>query len=68
MQRFILIKIFLLAFFFVNSFQAFPQNFITDTSGETASFRQAVNNYHQFLSPETGLYDGKEYTYNLYYL
>src|SRR5258708_22748261 len=67
MQRVTLVKIFLPAFFFVNSFEAFPQNLITDTSGETTSFQQAVNNYHQFLSPETGLYDGKEYTYNLYY-
>lgn len=67
MQRFILIKIFLPGLFFVNSFQAFAQNSIADTSRKTASFQEAVNYYHQFLSPETGLYDGSEYTYNTYY-
>src|SRR5674476_1493152 len=67
MQRFAIIKIFLLGLFFASSFKAFPQNFISDTSRQTASFQAAVNYYHQFLSPETGLYDGSEYTYNTYY-
>lgn len=67
MQRFILIKFFLPGLFFLNSQQAFSQNSIIDTSGETTSFKEAVNYYHQFLSPETGLYDGSEYTYNTYY-
>lgn len=67
MQRFAIIKIFLLGLLFVSSFKAFPQNFISDTSRQTASFQAAVNYYHQFLSPETGLYDGSEYTYNTYY-
>jgi len=67
MQRFAIIKIFLLGLFFLSSFKAFPQDFISDTMQESASFQAAVNYYHQFLSPETGLYDGSEYTYNTYY-
>jgi hypothetical protein len=67
MQRFAIIKIFLLGLFFASSFKAFPQDFISDTARETTSFQAAVNYYHQFLSPETGLYDGSEYTYNTYY-
>jgi hypothetical protein len=67
MQRFILIKIFLPALLFLISFRAFTQNFITDTSQQTASFQKAVDYYHQFLFPETGLYDGSEYTYKTYY-
>lgn len=67
MQRFILLNIFLTYLFFINSSQVSGQNSITGTSRETASFQEAVNYYHQFLSPETGLYDGSEYTYNTYY-
>ncbi len=62
-----LAKLYLLSSFFINSFQAFSQNYITDSSGEKSSFQRAVNLYHRFLSPETGLYDGSEYAYNAYY-
>lgn len=62
-----LAKLYLLSSFFINSFQAFSQNYTTDTSGENPSFQRAVNLYHRFLSPETGLYDGSEYAYNAYY-
>ena len=32
-----------------------------DTSGYTSAINNAVVNYHQFLRPETGLYNGREY-------
>jgi hypothetical protein len=66
MPRFTFVKI-LLCTFFINSYQAFSQNFITDTSGDSSSFQSAVNLYHRFLTPETGLYNGSEYAYNAYY-
>jgi hypothetical protein len=67
MRWFTLVKIFLLSTFFINSYKACSQNFIADTSAETSSLHSAVNLYHQFLSPETGLYNGSQYAYNAYY-
>jgi len=67
MKWIILVRIPLLIIFFMGSNKAFSQNFINDTSRETASFQEAVNLYHQFLSPETGLYDGSEYPYSIFY-
>lgn len=67
MRLFTFVKIFLLNTFFINSHKAISQNFIADTSAETSSLHNAVNLYHGFLSPETGLYNGSEYVYNVYY-
>jgi len=67
MRWFTLVKIFLLSTFFISSHKASSQNFIADTSEETSSLHNAVSLYHRFLYPETGLYDGSEYAYNLYY-
>lgn len=67
MRWFTLTKIYLVGIFFINPCQGYSQNFLTDTSGKISSFQRAVNLYHRFLSPETGLYDGSEYAYNAYY-
>lgn len=67
MRLFTFAKIFLLNAFFINSHKAIAQNFIPDTSAETSSLHNAVNLYHRFLYPETGLYNGSEYVYNVYY-
>ena len=62
-----LMKIFLLLIFFISSYKTFSQNSIPDTSAEISSLHNAVNLYHRFLSPETGLYNGSEYAYNVHY-
>ena len=67
MPRFTLVTIYLLSTFFINHYEACAQNFMADTSEESFSFQRAVNLYHQFLSPESGLYNGSEYAYNAYY-
>ena len=67
MPRFTWVKIYLPVLFFINSCPAFSQNVLTDTSGDVSSFRNAVDLYHRFLAPETGLYNGSEYAYNAYY-
>jgi hypothetical protein len=67
MPRVTWVKIYLLSTFFISSCQAFSQNIITDTSGDTSSFQTAVNLYQRFLAQETGLYNGSEYAYNAYY-
>ena len=67
MRCFVLGTIFLSGAFFLNFPKVFSQNFALDTLRETEGFQQAVNLYHQYLSPETGLYDGSEYAYNTYY-
>ncbi len=67
MRWFTLVRIFLLSTFFINSYKASSQNFITDTSAESSSLHNAINLFHRFLYPETGFYNGSEYAYNLYY-
>ena len=62
-----LMKIFLLLIFFINSYKAFSQNSLPDTSAKISSLHNAVNLYHRFLYPETGLYNGSEYAYKVYY-
>lgn len=66
-MRLIFLRISLLITFCVYSYKIFSQNSLADTTAETASFKNAVKFYHQFLSPETGLYNGSEYAYKLYY-
>ncbi|MEO8766301.1 MAG: hypothetical protein ABI416_18520 [Ginsengibacter sp.] len=61
------VKIYLLATLILTSYTALPQTSLTDTSIEITSLHNAVNFYHSFLSPETGLYNGSEYTYYAYY-
>ncbi len=51
----------------LNFNSVFSQNFVTDTAKEIPGLGTAINVYHQYLSPETGLYDGSEYTYDTYY-
>lgn len=67
MRCFVLGTISLLSAFFLNFPKVFSQNFTFDTLQETEGFQHAVNLYHQYLSPETGLYHGSEYAYNTYY-
>jgi hypothetical protein len=67
MRWFNLIKVFLFAIVFILTKRSSAQNIIVDSSADNSSLRTAVNLYHQFLSPETGLYNGSEYTYNVYY-
>lgn len=67
MKCFVLGTIFLLSAFLLNSNKVFSQNFIADTLQETSRLHNAINLYHQYLSPESGLYDGSEYAYNAYY-
>ncbi|MEO8860801.1 MAG: hypothetical protein ABI358_05225 [Ginsengibacter sp.] len=67
MNYFKLVRVVLLILFFLNSFKVFPQKFVSDSSGQSPAMQVAVSFYHQFLSPETGLYNGSEYTYNTYY-
>ncbi len=67
MKLFVLITIFFSSTFFLKSTKAFSQTFISDTLSDAASIKNAVIVYHQYLSPETGLYDGSEYSYATYY-
>ena len=67
MPRCTLVKIYLLSTFFITSYRAYTQNIATDAPGDSSSIQSAVNFYHRFLSPETGLYNGSEYAYNTYY-
>lgn len=66
MSKLISTSTFLQGVFFLFFSAASAQDFVKDTAVKTASFL-AVNSYHQFLTPETGLYNGSEYTYNTYY-
>ena len=66
MNYFKLVRIALPILFLLNSFKVFPQKFVADSSGQPV-MQVAINSYHQFLSPETGLYTGSQYTYNTYY-
>ena len=67
MPSFTLIKTYLLAALFLTSREGFSQTSMTGTRDKDTSFNNAVNLYHRFLSPETGLYNGSEYTYYAYY-
>ncbi len=68
MKRFFLFaKIYLLSTFCINSYKACSQNITIDSAAQATAFHNAVNLYHHSLSPETGLYNGSEYQYNLYY-
>jgi len=64
---FTFVKIFLPSIFFITFHRASSQNTTPDTSSQTSSLKNAINLYHRFLSPETGLYDGTEYAYAAYY-
>ncbi|MEP6596336.1 MAG: hypothetical protein ABJA71_10340 [Ginsengibacter sp.] len=66
MRWFKLVKIFFLSIFFISSYEASSQSSLVD-SAETSSLHNAIGLYHQFLSPETGLYSGSEYAYTFYY-
>ena len=67
MNYFKLVRVVLPILFFLNSFKVFPQKFVADSSGQSPAMQGALNSYHQFLSPENGLYNGSQYTYNTYY-
>ncbi|MEO6456467.1 MAG: hypothetical protein ABIN97_20490 [Ginsengibacter sp.] len=67
MRWFKIVRAGLLSIIFVNSYKASSQNFVSDTSAKTSLLKNAVNLYHKFLLPETGLYNGSEYTYKAYY-
>ena len=60
-------KILLPVILFMNSNRGDSQNILADTSVKTSSVYSAVKLYHQFLTPETGLYNGSQYAYNSYY-
>ncbi len=66
MKCFVISAIFLLSTL-LNFNKVFSQNFTADTLQESPGFHNTVNVYHQYLSPETGLYDGSEYSYTTYY-
>lgn len=67
MRRLVLRTLFLLSVFFIHFKSSFSQNFISENTSDSASVKAAIELYHQYLSPETCLYDGSEYTYNTYY-
>ena len=67
MPRFMLVSFLFLSTFFVIPNKSLSQNFISDTAGKETRLKNAIDLYHSFLSPETGLYDGSEYLYNTYY-
>ncbi|MEO8108593.1 MAG: hypothetical protein ABI594_01105 [Ginsengibacter sp.] len=60
-------KVFLWSAFLLSSTRGFSQNTLADTSVESYSISNALKLYHQSLSPETSLYNGREYAYNAYY-
>lgn len=66
-MRFAAIKVFLCSAFLLISTRIFSQNALADTSVENNSLDNALKLYHQFLTPETNLYNGREYAYNVYY-
>ena len=66
MKSFKLVRV-MLPILFLNPLKVFPQKFIFDSSAQTPAMQAAINYYHQFLSPESGLYNGSQYTYNTYY-
>lgn len=39
----------------------------TTNNNDSVAIKNAINIYHEYLSPEPGLYNGSEYTYNTYY-
>ena len=60
------VKIFFLFTLFILH-KAYAQSNFPDTSRQVTSIQKAIKIYHQSLSPETNLYNGSEYTYDLYY-
>ncbi len=67
MKRLVLIKIFLFSIASINYHIVCSQNFIKDSAEEASNIKYVINLYHQFLNPETGLYNGSQYSYNAYY-
>ncbi len=66
-MRFSILKVLFCFIFLLTISETFSQNTINDTAGESHSLHTELKVYHQFLTPETSLYDGREYAYNLYY-
>src|SRR5205085_4116394 len=66
-MRWFAAKIFLLSVFFVSFNNVLSQNTSTDSSSEALQLHNVINLYHALLAPETGLYNGSEYAYNVYY-
>lgn len=66
MKCFVLTAIVFLSAFFITPDKAISQNSIPDTLAESP-LNNAINLYHQYLTPESNLYDGSEYAYNAYY-
>ena len=60
------IKAYFISIFLSTSLLAYSQSSMVNTVSDT-SLSNAVKLYHQYVYPETGLYNGSEYTYNLYY-
>lgn len=49
------------------SYRCIAQQYQPDSSDNNPAVQDAINLYHNYLSPENGLYNGSEYAYNQYY-
>jgi hypothetical protein len=67
MRLWALIKLYFFCAFFLHSFNIAAQAPAPDAAAESPALQRALEVYHQSLSPETGLYNGAEYTYSIYY-
>jgi hypothetical protein len=61
------LKVFLSIVLFISFSNSHAQNFSADTTIKSSFTDSALNIYHRTLYPETGLYNGSEYGYNVYY-
>jgi hypothetical protein len=57
--------VFGVAVFFTGN--AFSQITVTDSTINAIALQNSIHLYHDYLSPETGLYDGSEYPFSVYY-
>ncbi|MEP7252497.1 MAG: hypothetical protein ABI683_08960 [Ginsengibacter sp.] len=64
-MRFLILTAVSLTAFFIQPNIARSQS--VATTNDSVAIKNALNIYHQYMSPESNLYDGSEYTYNTYY-
>ncbi len=65
MRRIFLTAIVFPLAFCVAPLTAFPQGSVS--INDSLAMAKAVDVYHSYMTPESGLYDGSEYPYNVYY-
>lgn len=62
-----IVRIALVLFFLHINAECISQYYFRDSSSDKPGIQNAIETYHNRLSPENGLYNGSEYAYNQYY-